>query len=280
MNKFGGDWTEQKIEIVVEFARAYLNIMKPRKYWQLLYFDGFAGTGDICTKDSEPSSAIAGAARRILSIDNPRTFDIYYFVEKDRKKANKLADLIATEFPHKRAYVIQEDCNKKLHDLASYLKSSQGKNVKILSFIDPCGMQVKWDSIQCLKELSIDMWILVPLGMGVNRLLTKDGNIERGWLLKLQDFLGIMDHEIMDAFYEEHPILPLFGKDTEKIKKSKTIQIAGNLYRDRLQTVFKYVSEPFLMANANNSLMYHFLLGSNNQAAVKIANYAVKKRSK
>lgn len=28
MNQFGGDWTENKIEIIVEYAKAYLNIMK------------------------------------------------------------------------------------------------------------------------------------------------------------------------------------------------------------------------------------------------------------
>jgi len=48
MNKFGGNWTENKIEILVEYAKAYLVIMN--KYadkfrWKLMYFDGFAGSG-------------------------------------------------------------------------------------------------------------------------------------------------------------------------------------------------------------------------------------------
>ena len=71
MNKFGGSWTEQKIQIVTDYARAYLKIMAPRKYWKLLYFDGFAGTGDICTRDTDQDSLIAGAARRILEIYSP-----------------------------------------------------------------------------------------------------------------------------------------------------------------------------------------------------------------
>ena len=280
MNKFGGSWTEQKIQIVTDYARAYLKIMAPRKYWKLLYFDGFAGTGDICTRDTDQDSLIAGAARRILEIYSPRPFDIYYFVEKDQKKAAKLDTLIKKDFSDKRAYVVPEDCNKKLHDLSSYLKSSRGKNVKALAFIDPCGMQLNWESIQCLQGLSVDTWVLVPLGMGVNRLLTKDGIIEQGWLIKLQQFLGMLDHEIVDAFYEEQPVLPLYGKETERMKKDKTIEIAGKLYRDRLKTVFKFVSKPFLMANAKNSLMYHFLLGSNNETAVKIADDVVGKWSK
>lgn len=47
MNKFGGDWTKKKIEILVEYAKAYLEIMKSRSYYKLLYFDGFAGSGFI-----------------------------------------------------------------------------------------------------------------------------------------------------------------------------------------------------------------------------------------
>lgn len=50
MNEFGGNWTEKKIEILVEYAGAYLNIMNvyaKRYSWKLLYFDGFAGSGEI-----------------------------------------------------------------------------------------------------------------------------------------------------------------------------------------------------------------------------------------
>jgi hypothetical protein len=50
MNKFGGNWTEEKIEILVEYASAYLTIMNihaERWGWDLLYFDGFAGSGNV-----------------------------------------------------------------------------------------------------------------------------------------------------------------------------------------------------------------------------------------
>ena len=53
MNKFGGKWTKIKIDILVDYARAYLTIMQ--KYanesnWELIYFDGFAGSGKIKAK--------------------------------------------------------------------------------------------------------------------------------------------------------------------------------------------------------------------------------------
>lgn len=53
MNKFGGSWTKQKIHIIESYAKAYLKIMKDRPYFSLLYFDGFAGTGEINTENDD-----------------------------------------------------------------------------------------------------------------------------------------------------------------------------------------------------------------------------------
>ena len=61
MNNFGGNWTENKIEILVEYAKAYLNIMNTyaTKYnWKLLYFDGFAGSGFIKKGNEEDQRRI------------------------------------------------------------------------------------------------------------------------------------------------------------------------------------------------------------------------------
>ena len=127
MNIFGGSWTDQKLEIVVEYTKAYLKIMKSRRYWKLLYFDGFAGSGKIKKeKISEKKSVkiIEGAAKRILAIDDPRSFDWYYFVEKNKKFVIKLREIIDTEFQSKkiRSTVVTGDCNKKLKDIAESLK--------------------------------------------------------------------------------------------------------------------------------------------------------------
>ena len=56
-------------------------------------------------------------------------------------------------------------------DLANYLRHPKNKSYRTLAYIDPCGMQVEWRSIECLRGLLMDTWILVPTGLGVNRLL-------------------------------------------------------------------------------------------------------------
>lgn len=275
MNQFGGDWTKIKIEILVEYARAYLTIMGKRRFFKLLYFDGFAGSGFIVRGDPLELDVTVGAARRIIELETPRAFDEYYFVEIDIKKFQHLEINTKLAFPDKTIYVVREDCNKKLVDLANYLRRPDNKDYRTLAYIDPCGMQVEWRSIECLRELPIDMWVLVPTGLGVNRLLKKNGDISDAWLKKLERFLGLERSEITDHFYATAQTL--FPEIIEKKKENNAIQKSAELYFSRLQEVFKFVSKPYELRNSTNSIMYHLFLTSNNKAALKIGNDIVKK---
>jgi three-Cys-motif partner protein len=69
-NKFGGAWTELKINILETYAKQFLTVFKNQPQQKLLYFDGFAGSGDIETENSNEleSGTIEGAAIRILKL--------------------------------------------------------------------------------------------------------------------------------------------------------------------------------------------------------------------
>lgn len=102
MNEFGGNWTKIKIEILVDYAKAYLQILNGKNYFQLLYFDGFAGSGSIIKDDKVDISITIGAAKRIVEIEMPRPFDSYYFVEKDRKNIESLKKVTQDLYPNKK----------------------------------------------------------------------------------------------------------------------------------------------------------------------------------
>jgi three-Cys-motif partner protein len=275
MNNFGGDWTKIKIEILVEYAKAYLQIMKDRTFYKLLYFDGFAGSGFIIKDKNFNVDITVGAARRIIELEEPRSFDEYYFVEKDLKNFNLLKENTKDSFKHKKIHVIQEDCNIKIKALSKYLSYEKNKNYRTLAYVDPCGMQVEWSSIESLKGLNLDMWILVPTGLGVNRLLKNNGDISDAWLKKLELFLGLKKEEIINQFYVKSP--SLFEDITFFDKEVKAIEKSAEIYRNRLKEIFEYVSKPYELRNKSNSLMYHLFLTSNNKTAVKIGNDIVKK---
>ncbi len=283
MNQFGGDWTKIKIEILVEYAKAYLTIMNTyakRFNWKLLYFDGFAGSGEIIKVIDDKMTLyydvdfIIGAAVRIIQIQDPISFDEYYFVEKKEKNYKELVEKTKKSFPKKKIFISKEDCNKKLLDLSNYLRNPKNKSYRTLAYIDPCGMQLEWRSIECLRGLKMDIWILVPTGLGVNRLLKNNGQISEAWLERLEKFLGLERSVIEAHFYNKQE--NLFG-EIMKVKVENAIKKSAKLYQSRLKSVFECVSNAYELRNSANSIMYHLFLASNNSTALRIANGIVKK---
>ena len=300
MNKFGGEWTIDKMEIVVSYTKAYLTIMNKQNWVKTLYFDGFAGSGHIrldetnneescdskpfdlyCFADKEKTQeAIKGAALRVLEISDPKPFDVYYFVEKDKNNKASLEKTIKEVYPNsdRNTFVIEGDCNTKLKDMAIFLKKKSA--YRALAFIDPYGMSVNWDSIESLKGTGVDLWILVPTGIGIGRMLTKNGIIEDSWLSRLELFLGMDRKDITAHFYTNRTHQTLF-ETVDYIEKEKgAIEKAGELYRKKLNTVFKHVSDSFVMKNGNNVIMYHFMMATNNKAGLTIANDIIKPKYK
>jgi three-Cys-motif partner protein len=252
--------------------------MKTRTFFKLVYFDGFAGSGFIINGRQKKIDMTIGAARRIVELTDPRPFDIYYFVEKDSENVLALKKSTKEAFRQKKIVVVQDDCNKKLIDLANFLRNPINRNFRTLAYIDPCGMQVERRSIENLRGLPIDMWILVPTGLGVNRLLKKNGQISDAWLEKLKIFLGLERKDIEDYFYTKMPTL--FNEMTIFKKEADAIERSSKLYRKRLKEVFRFVSVPFELRNSMQSPMYHLFFASNNDKAVKIADDIVKKYNK
>jgi three-Cys-motif partner protein len=271
MNQFGGNWTEEKMDIVVKYASAYLTIMNKQDWVKTIYFDGFAGSGFIETDTSDQLKK--GTALRILDISEPKPFDIYYFVELKEEHAKTLRSNLSDHPLRQNIHIRREDCNNKLLALSEYLKVN--KSYRALAFVDPYGMSVKWSSIESLKSLGVDLWILVPTGIGVNRLLINDGKISESWMEKLESFMGYSREEIMKHFYKLSTRQTLFGEETNITKEKDAAMLAGELYSRKLKQVFSAVSKPFVMRNSQNAIMYHFMMASNNKTAIKIANEVI-----
>jgi three-Cys-motif partner protein len=276
MNQFGGNWTEAKMEIVVSYAKAYLTIMNKQPWAKTIYFDGFAGSGTI--EINEEEEIRKGTALRILEITDPRPFDLYYFVELNEEHKKELEKRVHEIYFGKNAHVVRGDCNDKLIRMAKYLNDN--KNYRALAFVDPYGMSLNWASLEALRDRGIDLWILVPTGIGVSRLLKNNGEISKSWLAKLEKFLGLSKDEIFNHFYKQKKVNTLFGTETIVEKEKDAVKKAGELYKQRLNAVFKFVSDSFVMRNSTNSIMYHFMMATNNANALKIANDVIKPKYK
>ena len=119
------------------------------------------------------------------------------------------------------------DANKYICELANSMKKN--KNYRSLVLLDPFGMQVNWDSIRQLENTKTDLWILIPSGVIINRLL--DGNGVLGNIDKLVSFFGLPEKEIREYFYKQEKSVGLFETTTEIQKKAAPIRKITRLHK-------------------------------------------------
>ncbi len=296
-SSWGGQWTEEKLDAFEKYVNAYLTIMNSHrdKYqWNLIYFDGFAGSGSRNETKKEANSALLqelfddtflkeeelniykGAAERVLSIPQ-RGFDFYYFVDKDKESSLKLHELLSPYENEKTLVYRNSDANKQVEKLAAAMRKD--KSLAALVLLDPFGMQVDWKSIECLTGTRTDLWILIPTGVIINRLLDRKGELTH--IDKLTSFFGMDEESLKAFFYSKRQVQTLFGEIETVEKVKQPIQKITELYIQQLQRIFKHVTlEPLVLYNSRKTPIFHFACASNNPSAVKIANEIISKKQK
>ena len=294
---WGGSWTEEKLEAFEKYVNAYLTIMN--KYrdqfgWKLLYFDGFAGSGTRTTNQEADSelmmelfreqeisleqiSVYQSAAERVVNIKQ-RGFDYYYFVDLDKSANDELKEKLRPYSNQGKNLTFRNtDANSITKRMGEYLIANE--KIKGLVLLDPFGINLDWETIAALKGASVDLWILVPSGVIINRLLERDGSLKH--IEKLKQYFGLTKSEIESRFYTKKTDKTLFG-EIEKVEKVKEpIKRIAELYVERLKTLFPYVTEnPLVMTNTKGVPIFHFVFASNNKNAMKIAQQIISKKSK
>ena len=279
---WGGPWTEKKLEAFSKYVWSYLSIMKKFPYWKTIYFDGFAGSGTREKKvntelyqqlkiTEEEEKTYKGAAERVLELKDNLSFDFYYFIDKKEESLKKLEVKLTEKFKNKTIVYRAGDANKQILELAAALKE---QNLAALVLLDSFGMQIDWSSIGQLKDTRSDVWILIPTGVIVNRLLDKRGKLK--FSKKLESFFGLPIEDIKSYFYREEKVQTLFGEEETITKVSKPIEKIAKLYAERMKTIWKHVTdEPLVLSNRNGVPIFHFVFASNNKNAKKIAKQII-----
>ena len=281
LQKFGGSWTEEKLDIFTGYLNAYLTALQNQKFSKI-YIDAFAGTGEITTSDGDQH--LIGSAKRALLAK--LKFDKYYFVEGDASKAAELQRMVDTEFYDikDRVTVYCGDANEKLDKI---IKEQDWRHNRGLLFLDPYATQVNWTTLELVaKTKSIDVWYLFPFS-ALNRMLPKNGKISPSWEVCIDRILG--DTGWKTEFYKKNPQMSLFeleldcGESEQLIKDANPEQINEYII-DRLQLIFPCVSKhPRVFKNRNNSPMFLFCFAISNDSrpaqglALKIADHILKK---
>jgi three-Cys-motif partner protein len=297
-HRFGGDWTTAKLEVLRKYLQAYTTALKdkPSKMspFRKAYIDAFAGTGyrDVHRDDAddefnssmpslfpapiekESQDLLDGSARLALQVE-PR-FDKYIFIEQNRDRCSQLEEL-KSEFPalSDDIQVREGDANSEIQSLCTMNWSSH----RAVLFLDPYGLQVEWKTIEAVASTkAIDMWLLFPLGIGVNRLLTRSGDIPESWRKRLNILLG--NEDWYDEFYKVETAPSLFGGHQEWVIKA-TMETIAEYFVKRLKEVFEgVVEQPGVLRNSANNPLYLFCFAAGNpkgaRTALRIADYLLK----
>lgn len=290
---WGGPWTEDKLDAFEKYVKAYLTIMnkhRDKNNWKLIYFDGFAGSGSREEKiDSElkndlfdanyiideENDSYKGAAERVLKIEL-RGFDFCYFIDKDKESNDKLKKKLSIYNDEKKRLVFRSnDANAEIIKLADAMQ--RNSNLAALVLLDPFGMQIDWDSIKQLTGTRTDIWILVPTGVIINRLLDRKAELKHIDLLK--KFFGEDETCIREYFFEKRVEKTLFGEEEIVVKVNNSIQRIAELYISKLKSIFTHVTpNALVLRNTRNVPIFHFVFASNNESARNIASQIIGKR--
>jgi three-Cys-motif partner protein len=276
---FGGNWTQQKLEILSKYLRAYRKIFEKNdraRYFRITYVDAFAGTGVIPRPEwafAELIPSIAesekefrkGSVRRALEVDPP--FHHYLFIERDRIKCQELVAL-RDEFPNRSIEIVNDDANVAL---LRWCHQMDTRKERAVVFLDPFGASVEWNVIEAIAMTrAVDLWILFPYG-AVNRMLTRDRKPSPSWSEKLTRIFGTGAWE--DRFYSSSLSTSILDPDQEieLVYKTADRNSVIEFFVERLRTVFAEVSKPGLLFNSKSLLFVLFFAG-NNKTGLKIAN--------
>jgi three-Cys-motif partner protein len=289
-HRFGGDWTTAKLDVVANYLSAYTTALKhqPSKEQPFVkaYIDAFAGTGyrvpsnkpdeaagqllfpDLA--DAAPQGLLEGSAVRALKTE-PR-FDHYLFIERSEDRCRQLEQL-KQQYPSLAGSirVFNGEANQEIRTLCSKDWSWR----RAVLFLDPYGMQVEWETLRAIAATqAIDLWLLFPLGIGVNRLLTRSGDIPVAWRRRLDLLLGTEDW--FDAFYKVEAEPTLFGGAEEHVVKA-SLETIGRYFNERLASIFAAVAEPGVLRNSSGSPLFLLCFAASNKrgarTALKIASH-------
>ena len=289
-HRFGGQWTEEKLDRLKDYLSAYTKIFdrnERARYFQTTFVDAFAGTGYRTVEGDDgqesPSSLLQdvyddeeaeafqkGSAR--IAVETEPSFDNYLFIEENPNYAQALEQL-RDQFPHKAhtITIVQGEANEELRN---WCRETDWSRNRAVVFLDPYGMEVEWTTIEAIASTqAIDLWILFPLGQAVNRLLTRNKLPEGKWAERLTILFGTEAWK--DAFYQPRRQMSWLDSD-DTVEKDTNFEKIGEYFLERLGTIFDRVADnPLSLRNSRNVPIYLLCFAAGNpkgaSTAVKIA---------
>jgi three-Cys-motif partner protein len=261
-----GQWTEIKLKILEEYARAYAQILsKQSAIRHFAYIDGFAGAGTHVAKRT--GQQIDGSPAIALAIQPP--FSHCHFIDLDGKRATRLRQLAGDR---QDTTVYEGDCNKVLLEEV-FPKCRYEDFRRALCLLDPYDLNPEWKVIETAGQMrSIEIFLnFMIMDANMNVLRRNPDEVPAAQAQRMNAFWG--DDSWRRLAYDRKA--GLFG-DIEEKRSNSTIVDA---YRKRLKDVagFKYVPDPIPMRTTGGVVIYYLFFASHNETGHNIAKDVFRK---
>lgn len=270
-HKFGGIWTQKKLEVLESYLQFYSQALKNQPF-TLHYADAFAGTGthvpDLDEQGDQliPMDELRGSVVTALNV--VPGFGKYHFNDLNSEHARELRRIQA-EFPERNINVYEMDANFFVPEFCRNL----GPNDRAVLLLDPYSTQLNWATIEyAARSQKVDVWLLFPISAVLR--MTPTGGVKEEWVKKLNLLLGT--NLWQDALYKQvdlPPIDDLFGTEhSESPKERVNPKALESWVTDRLNTIFGAVAPPlWLKRNGSPLFLFYFAISSKNPKAIGLA---------
>jgi three-Cys-motif partner protein len=251
-----GYWSEIKLSILNEYAKAYNTILRAKKL-RPVYIDAFAGAGHHLSKSS--GELIKGSPMRALAVTPP--FEFLHFVDMDDARTEELSKLSSG---HPNVRVHNGDANIILpRNVFPEVRFEQYR--RGLCILDPYGLDLDWSLIKSAGDLgTLEIFVNFPvMDMNRNVFWHDYEKVSQAQRERMTRFWG--DESWHEAVYSGAE--NLFGHP-EKLSN----EAVASAYQRRLREVggFKYVPKPIPMRNTNNAVVYYLFFAAQQRVATDI----------
>ncbi|MFH0911871.1 MAG: three-Cys-motif partner protein TcmP [Planctomycetota bacterium] len=157
-----GYWTEIKLQILRDYAKAYVKIMNKQSHINhYAFIDGFAGAGTHVSKAT--GEEINGSP--VIALEVEPAFSHYHFIDLEKKRVERLRQIAETRSD---VSVYEGDCNNVL--LKEVFPRCKYEDFRrALCLLDPYNLNPNWEVVQTAAEMkSIEIFLNFSI-MDINR---------------------------------------------------------------------------------------------------------------
>ena len=262
--RFGGEWTKEKLEILRGYLDAYTTALKNTNF-RLTYVDAFAGSGayGFSSGDYEEFGELhEGSTQIALSIQD-RAFDRLVFIENDRNAVRSLSAL-QNEYSRRRINILQGDANQQIPKFCNDMVWDD----RAVVFLDPYATEVSWSTVQTIAATKkIDCWILFPL-MAITRMMPRGQMPNEQTARRLDRVFGGRAYWM--GIYHRPP--QLFQEPDLQVTKREPVEQIAHAYKERLQGAFHRVAPTSrTLKNSRNTPLFELFFAAGNPRGAPIA---------